>query len=87
MFKKLKHGYLLYTILFKQKKVPIKANVALIAAAIYILAPIDLFPDIFVLVGYIDDLLLTGGVLYAVYGWLNKAATPADKAKAKAIDV
>lgn len=41
----------------KKKETPVWIKLAVIAAAIYIVSPIDLIPDI-TLVGYLDDLTL-----------------------------
>jgi uncharacterized membrane protein YkvA (DUF1232 family) len=47
----------LYWRLFKDRRVPLRAKALLIAAALYVLDPVDLLPDfLFPLIGTLDDL-------------------------------
>lgn len=51
---------------------PRAAKVALGAAAVYLLSPIDLLPDFIPLVGYVDDLLLAAVVLDGILNWVDR---------------
>jgi uncharacterized membrane protein YkvA (DUF1232 family) len=51
---------------------PRAAKIALGAAAVYLLSPVDLVPDFVPLVGYIDDLLLAAVVLDGVLNWVDR---------------
>jgi uncharacterized membrane protein YkvA (DUF1232 family) len=51
---------------------PRAAKVALGAAAVYLLSPIDLIPDFVPLVGYIDDLLLAAVLLDGILNWVDR---------------
>jgi uncharacterized membrane protein YkvA (DUF1232 family) len=87
MFKKLRYTYKLYTVLKQQNKIPVKANVVLIAMAIYILMPLDVLPDPIAIIGWLDDIFILGTALRYINKALNTTANPADKARANAIDV
>ena len=51
---------------------PRAAKIALGAAAVYLLSPIDLIPDFIPLVGYVDDLLLAALVLDGILNWVDR---------------
>jgi uncharacterized membrane protein YkvA (DUF1232 family) len=51
---------------------PRAAKIALGAAAVYLLSPIDLIPDFIPLVGYVDDLLLAAVVLDGILNWVDR---------------
>jgi uncharacterized membrane protein YkvA (DUF1232 family) len=51
---------------------PRAAKIALGAAAVYLLSPIDLIPDFIPLVGYVDDLLLAAAVLDGILNWVDR---------------
>jgi uncharacterized membrane protein YkvA (DUF1232 family) len=51
---------------------PRAAKIALAAAAVYLLSPIDLIPDFVPFVGYVDDLLLAAVVLDGVLNWVDR---------------
>jgi uncharacterized membrane protein YkvA (DUF1232 family) len=51
---------------------PRAAKIALGAAAVYLLSPVDLIPDFFPLVGYLDDLLLAAVVLDGILNWVDR---------------
>jgi len=52
---------------------PRAAKIALGAAALYLLSPVDLIPDFIPLVGYLDDLLLAAVVLDCILNWVDRA--------------
>ena len=51
---------------------PRAAKIALGAAALYLLSPVDLIPDFIPLVGYVDDLLLAALVLDGILNWVDR---------------
>jgi uncharacterized membrane protein YkvA (DUF1232 family) len=51
---------------------PRAAKIALGAAAVYLLSPVDLIPDFIPLVGYVDDVLLAAVVLDGVLNWVDR---------------
>jgi uncharacterized membrane protein YkvA (DUF1232 family) len=51
---------------------PRSAKIALGAAAVYLLSPVDLIPDFIPLVGYLDDVLLAAVVLDGVLNWVDR---------------
>jgi len=52
---------------------PRPAKIALAAAALYLLSPIDLIPDFVPFVGYLDDALLAAVVLDGLLNWVDRA--------------
>ena len=52
---------------------PRSAKVALAAAVVYLLSPIDLIPDFVPFVGYLDDALLAAVVLDGVLNYVDRA--------------
>jgi uncharacterized membrane protein YkvA (DUF1232 family) len=52
---------------------PRAAKIALAAAAVYLLSPIDLIPDFIPVVGVLDDLLLAAVVLDGLMNWVDRA--------------
>ena len=52
---------------------PRAAKIALGAAVVYLLSPIDLMPDFVPLVGYVDDLLLGAVVLDGLLNWVDRS--------------
>ena len=51
---------------------PRPVKIALLAAAVYLVSPIDLVPDFIPLLGYVDDLLLGAIVLDGVLNFVNR---------------
>lgn len=51
---------------------PRAAKIALAAAAVYLLSPIDLIPDFIPFVGYLDDLLLAAVLLDGILNWVDR---------------
>ena len=51
---------------------PRAAKIALGAAAVYLLSPVDLVPDFIPLVGYIDDVLLAAVLLDGILNWVDR---------------
>jgi uncharacterized membrane protein YkvA (DUF1232 family) len=51
---------------------PRSAKIALGAAAVYLLSPVDLIPDFIPLVGFLDDVLLAAVVLDGVLNWVDR---------------
>lgn len=62
----------LVTRLVSDPVLPRAAKIALAAAAVYLLSPIDLIPDFVPFVGYVDDLLLAAVVLDGVLNWVDR---------------
>jgi uncharacterized membrane protein YkvA (DUF1232 family) len=62
----------LITRLVSDPTLPRAAKIALGAAAVYLLSPLDLVPDFIPLVGYLDDLLLAAVVLDGVLNWVDR---------------
>ena len=52
---------------------PRAAKIALAAAAVYLLSPIDLIPDFIPFVGYLDDLLLAAIVVDGLLNYLDRS--------------
>jgi uncharacterized membrane protein YkvA (DUF1232 family) len=52
--------------------IPRAAKIALAAAAVYLLSPLDLVPDFIPILGYVDDLLLAAVVLDGVLNWVDR---------------
>jgi uncharacterized membrane protein YkvA (DUF1232 family) len=59
-------------ILGKYKAVPIGSIIAIIAALIYLISPIDAIPDPIPVIGYIDDVFVIGLVFAQVRADLEK---------------
>lgn len=51
---------------------PRAAKIALAAAAVYLLSPVDLVPDFIPLLGYVDDLLLAAVLLDGILNWVDR---------------
>lgn len=58
--------------LAKDPQLPRAAKIALAAAAIYLVSPIDLLPDVIPFVGLLDDLLLAAVVLDGVLNYVDR---------------
>ena len=58
--------------LAKDPQLPRTAKIALAAAAVYLVSPIDLLPDFIPFVGYLDDLLLAAVVLDGVLNYVDR---------------
>ena len=52
---------------------PRAAKIALGAAAVYLLSPVDLIPDFIPLVGYVDDVLLAAVLLDGILNWVDRS--------------
>jgi uncharacterized membrane protein YkvA (DUF1232 family) len=52
---------------------PRAAKIALAAAAVYLMSPIDLIPDFVPFVGYLDDALLAAVVLDGLLNFVDRA--------------
>jgi uncharacterized membrane protein YkvA (DUF1232 family) len=52
---------------------PRSAEIALGAAAVYLLSPVDLIPDFIPLVGYVDDVLLAAVLLDGILNWVDRS--------------
>lgn len=87
MFRKIREGWALYKTLKAQGKVPLSTKAIIIAAIIYVISPLDLIPDPILIIGFVDDIAVAAGAVYYAIKWLEQRANPADKARAKAIDV
>ena len=71
--------------LFLDRRVGVMIKLLPILAIIYVLSPLDLLPDIIPVVGWVDDLIVAGGLLLlffvlaprdVVFERLRKAAIP-----------
>lgn len=62
----------LITRLVGDPMLPRSAKIALGAAAVYLLSPVDLIPDFIPLVGYIDDVLLAAVLLDGILNWVDR---------------
>ena len=51
---------------------PRAAKIALGAAAVYLLSPVDLVPDFIPLVGWVDDALLAAVLLDGILNWVDR---------------
>lgn len=58
--------------LVKDPSLPRPVKIALIAAAVYLVSPIDLIPDFIPFLGYLDDLLLAAVVLDGVLNFVDR---------------
>ena len=58
--------------LAKDTTLPRAAKIALTAAAVYLLSPVDLVPDFIPLVGYLDDLLLAALLVDGVLNYVDR---------------
>jgi uncharacterized membrane protein YkvA (DUF1232 family) len=58
--------------LAKDPQLPRAAKIALAAAAVYLLSPIDLIPDAIPLLGYLDDLLLSAVILDGILTYVDR---------------
>lgn len=55
-----------YNSSMKELKQGIKAMALLVIALIYLISPIDIIPDVLVVIGWLDDILVTvGSIIYA----------------------
>jgi uncharacterized membrane protein YkvA (DUF1232 family) len=63
----------LYWRLFKDQRVPIRAKAILIAAALYVISPVDLVPELIApLFGVVDDI----GVMLIAARWFISLCPP-----------
>ena len=58
--------------LAKDPALPRPAKIALAAAAIYLVSPIDLVPDFIPFLGYLDDLLLAALILDGILNYVDR---------------
>jgi uncharacterized membrane protein YkvA (DUF1232 family) len=58
--------------LARDPALPRTAKLALGAAAVYLVSPIDLLPDVIPFLGYLDDLLLAAIVLDGVLNYVDR---------------
>lgn len=56
----------------KYKEVPVGSIIAILAALLYFISPIDLIPDFIVGVGYIDDAFVVAIVIRQIYADLQE---------------
>ncbi len=53
-------------------RLPRRAKIALVAAAIYLASPLDFLPDTIPLFGYLDDLLIVSVVLDRIFNCVDR---------------
>ncbi len=53
-------------------RLPRAAKIALAAAAVYLISPVDLLPDFIPLLGYLDDLVLGAIVLDGILNYVDR---------------
>ena len=58
--------------LVRDPSLPRPVKIALVAAAVYLVSPIDLVPDFIPFLGYVDDLLLASIVLDGVLNFVDR---------------
>jgi uncharacterized membrane protein YkvA (DUF1232 family) len=58
--------------LVREPSLPRPVKIALAAAAVYLVSPIDLIPDFIPFLGYVDDLLLAAIVLDGVLNFVDR---------------
>jgi|GEM_PF-1445355 len=62
-----KTGLIVLFYAFKDKRTPIFSKIVILIAAAYIVLPVDLMPDVFFPVGFLDDLAVAPSLFYLVY--------------------
>ena len=62
--KELKYELSALYLAYKRKDVSIYAKIIIIIAIAYALSPIDLIPDFIPILGYLDDILIVGFLIY-----------------------
>jgi uncharacterized membrane protein YkvA (DUF1232 family) len=58
--------------LVKDPTLPRPVKVALVAAAVYLMSPFDLIPDVVPFVGYLDDVFVAAVVLDGILNWVDR---------------
>lgn len=58
--------------LVAEPRLPRRVKIALAAAAVYLLSPIDLIPDFIPFVGYLDDLVVAAIVLDGILNYVDR---------------
>jgi len=61
------------------KKAPIGPKLFIILALVYIISPADVLPDVFPIIGWIDDLGLTGIAIFILSRAVNHYISGKDK--------
>ncbi|MGL4573165.1 MAG: YkvA family protein [Burkholderiaceae bacterium] len=54
----------------RDKRTPVSAKLMVVGAALYLLSPIDVIPDVLVGIGWVDDLAVVSGLLALAYKFL-----------------
>ena len=62
----------LITRLAADPTLPRPVKIAMAAAAVYLLSPVDLIPDFIPFVGYLDDLLLAAVLVDGILNWVDR---------------
>jgi len=75
------HAALLLFYAFKRKETPTWAKNIIIGVLGYLIAPIDLLPDLTPFIGYTDDLGVLGVGLVAIASYVNEAVKSQAKSK------
>ena len=56
----------------RDPSLPRPIKIALVAAAVYLVSPVDLVPDVIPVLGYVDDLMLLAIVLDGVLNFVDR---------------
>ncbi|MGH7314134.1 MAG: YkvA family protein [Candidatus Rokuibacteriota bacterium] len=59
--------------LLADPRLPRSAKIALVAAAVYLVSPVDLLPDFVPFLGYLDDVVLAAIVLDGILNYVDRA--------------
>ncbi|MDX1943378.1 MAG: DUF1232 domain-containing protein [Saprospiraceae bacterium] len=65
-------GFQTYSSAMKQLKQGVGSILFLVVAAVYLISPVDILPDIIPIIGWIDDMAITVGSVYYAQIALNK---------------
>ena len=58
--------------LVRDPLLPRTAKIALAAAMVYLASPIDLIPDFFPVIGYLDDVLVAALLVDGILNWVDR---------------
>jgi uncharacterized membrane protein YkvA (DUF1232 family) len=90
--KEMKRDIKAMKIALEKPECPLKAKILTTAAVVYLACPIDLIPDCIPVIGYLDDVVIVGGLLWAARKsipdelWKRCQAEAEDTSKLKKTD-